>query len=159
MVKQLLRWLPHRALVVTADSSCAALDFLAECQGLRNPVTLVTRLRLDAALYDPVPARRVGQNGRSRKKGARQPTLAARLRDPATVWTEVKVAWYGGTSKMVRLASGTALWYHSRLPAVSIRWVLITDPAEQFETQALLSTDPAASAQERLLKGLCCAGR
>jgi hypothetical protein len=147
MVKQVRRWLPSRALVVTADSTYAALDFLAACQGLRTPVTVVTRLRLDAALYDPAPERLARQNGRPRKKGARQPTLAARLRDPATVWTEARLAWYGGTRKSVRLASGTAVWYHSGLPAVPIGWVLITDPAERFEPQALLSTDPTANAQ------------
>lgn len=147
MVKQVRRWLPHRALVVTADSTYAALDFLAGCQGLRTPITVVTRLRLDAALYDPVPVRAARQNGRPRKKGARQLTLAARLREPATVWTEARLAWYGRTSKIVRLASGTALWYHAGLPAVNLRWVLITDPAGQFEPQALLSTDPTASPQ------------
>lgn len=148
MVKQVRRWLPERGLVVTADSSYAALDFLAECQHLSKPVTVVTRLRLDAALYQPVPERLAKQTGRPRKKGARQPTLAARLTDSATLWTEAKLAWYGRTTKTVRLASGTALWYHTGLPAVSIRWVLITDPAEQFEPQALLCTDMRVEPQQ-----------
>jgi hypothetical protein len=55
MVMQVRRWLPNRTLVVTADSTYAALDFLATCQRLRQPVTVVTRLRLDAALYNAVP--------------------------------------------------------------------------------------------------------
>jgi hypothetical protein len=48
----------------------------------------------------------------------------------------------------VRLASGFAVWYHSGLPPVNIRWVLITDPAEQFEPQALLCTDVNAGAKQ-----------
>ncbi len=148
MVKQGRRWLPNRRLVVAADSTYAALDFLAACCGLANPVTVVTRLRLDAALYDPAPERRAGQTGRPRIKGARQPTLAARVVDATTVWCEASVAWYGGTTKRVRLASGTALWYHSGLPAVTIRWVLITDLCGQFESQALLCTDPNADAHQ-----------
>ncbi len=146
MLKQVRRWLPNRNLVVTADSTYAALEFLAACQGLRKPITVVTRLRLDAALYDPAPARLAKQIGRPRKKGARQPTLAARLSDPNTVWTETRLAWYGATRKSVRLASGTALWYHNGLPGVRIRWVLITDGAGGFEPQALLSTDATVQA-------------
>ena len=148
MVGQVRRWLPNRKLVLTADSTYAALDFLSFCQGLVRPVTVVTRLRLDAALYDPAPVRLPGQNGRPRVKGARQATLAARLNDPATVWTEHTVAWYGRTTKMVRLSSGTALWYHSGLPPVTIRWVLITDPLGAFEPQALLCTDTAVSEEQ-----------
>ena len=47
-------------------------------------MTVVTRLRLDAALYDPAPPREPGTKGRPRVKGERQPTLAQRLLDPAT---------------------------------------------------------------------------
>src|SRR5204862_545855 len=82
MIAQARRWLPTRRLVVTADSTYAALDFLSFCQRLRKPVGVVTRLRLDAALYDPAPARTKGQTGRPRMKGARQPTLLARVTNP-----------------------------------------------------------------------------
>lgn len=57
MVGQVRRWLPNRKLVVTVDSTYAALDCLVCGQSMGNPVTVVTRLRLDAALYDPAPAR------------------------------------------------------------------------------------------------------
>lgn len=145
MLTQVRRWLPERLLVVVADSSYAALELLAACQGLPKPVTLVTRLRLDAALYDPASAHPPGRPGRPRKKGARQPTLEQRLSDPATVWQDTSVRWYGGRRRTVRLASGKAVWYHSGLPPVSIRWVLISDPEGKFQSQALLSTDPDAS--------------
>jgi hypothetical protein len=147
MLKQVRRWLPERLLVVVADSSYAALELLAACQGLRNPITVVTRLRLDAALYDPTPPP-TGQRGRPRKKGARQPTLEQRLSDPATAWQDTNVRWYGGTTRTVRLVTGTAVWYHSGLPPVSIRWVLISDPDGKFKSQALLSTNPELSATQ-----------
>ena len=38
------------------------------------------------------------------------------------------------------ITSQTAVWYHSGLPPVPIRWVLIRDPQEEYETIALLST-------------------
>jgi hypothetical protein len=143
MITQARHWLPERLLVVVADSSYAAIELLAACQSLSTPVTLVTRLRLDAALYDPAPPP-TGRRGRPRLKGARQPTLAARLSDPATGWHEVSVRWYGGLRRTVRLASAPAVWYHRGLPPVSIRWVLICDPDGKFESQARLSTDPDA---------------
>jgi hypothetical protein len=60
------RWRPDRAIVVPADSSFAALELL---EAVRNALTVVTRLRLDAALYEPAPARCAGQMGRPRKQG------------------------------------------------------------------------------------------
>jgi hypothetical protein len=139
------RWWPERAIVAVADSTYAALEFLAACRAWRAPVTVVTRLRLDAALYDPAPPRRPGQTGRPRRKGARQPTLAAVAADPSTTWTTLTVAhWYGTGERAVEVASATAVWYHSGLPPVPLRWVLIRDPHGKFATQALLCTDPAA---------------
>ena len=145
MIRQVRRWLPNRALVVVVDSSYAVLDLLATCVNLRQPVTVVTRLRLDAALYDPAPLRKPGTKGAPRKKGARQPTLAQCSTDPSTRWTSVTLGWYANTQRTVELATGTALWYHTGLPIVPLRWVLIRDPLEKFTTQALLCTDLTAT--------------
>jgi DDE superfamily endonuclease len=142
MIRQLRRWLPDRELVVVADSTYAALELLADAARLAQPVTVVTRLRLDAALYDPAPPREPGTKGRPRVKGERHPTLATRLLDPATVWEALTVPWYGGRTAAVEVATGTAVWYHAGAPTVPLRWVLLRDPAGQFEPQALLSTDP-----------------
>ena len=46
------RWVPDRELVFVADSSFAALEWLALVARLPR-VSVITRLRLDAALYDP----------------------------------------------------------------------------------------------------------
>lgn len=146
MITQVQRWLPNRRIVVVADSSYAVLELLAAARDLPTPVSLITRLRLDAALYDPAPPREPGKKGAPRKKGDRQPTLAHRLTDPATVWETVTVRWYGGTTRTVELASGTAVWYHSAKPVVPLRWVLIRDPEGKFEPQALLSTDQTVAA-------------
>ena len=142
LLVQARRWLPARALVVVADSTYASLELLASCQRLARPITVITRLRLDAALYAPAPPRQPGQRGRPRLKGQRLPTLAARLDDPLTRWTPALIAsWYGAGQRQVEIASETALWYHPGLPPVPLRWVLIRDPLGQFEPQALLCTD------------------
>jgi len=111
LLRVVRRWYPERAVVAVADSGYAALSLLASCAALPMPVTMITRLRLDAALYEPAPPRRPKQNGRPRVKGARLPTLAARAADPATDWQSVTVAhWYGQGERTVELASHTALW-------------------------------------------------
>jgi hypothetical protein len=145
LIRQLRRWLPDRALVVVADSTYAVLELLADAAGLPRPVTVVTRLRLDAALYDPAPRREPGTRGRPRVKGERQPTLAQRLLDPATAWETLTVPWYGGGTARVDVATGSAVWYHPGQPTVGLRWVLLRDPAGQFDSQALLSTDPTVA--------------
>jgi DDE superfamily endonuclease len=135
------RWYPQRDLVIVADSTYAALDFLARCSQAPIKATVVTRLRLDAALYAPPPPPDPHRRGRPRVKGARLPTLAQVLDDPATTWTRVTVAgWYGGAPRTVEIVSDTALWYHGGLPPVPLRWVLIRDPQGTFDPQALLCT-------------------
>jgi len=110
MLRQLRRWLPDSYLVAVADSTYAALDLLDACARLPNPVVVITRLRLDAALYDRAPARPPGTVGRPRKKVARQPTLAERLQHPRTVWQAVTARWYGGTERLIEVATATAVW-------------------------------------------------
>jgi len=122
MLLQVRRWLPERALVVVADSSYAAILLLERLQRLPNPICMITRLRLDAALYKPAPPRKPGQKGRSRLKGSRLPTLAHILEDKKTVWKKVTIRdWYGEKHRQIEIVSRTAVWYHSGKPPLPIR--------------------------------------
>ena len=139
------RWYPQREIVAVADRAYASLKLLERCRKLRKPITFITRLRLDAALYEPAPPRRPGQMGRPRLKGERLPNLSMIAEDPSTVWRTITVAsWYGSRERMVEIVSDTAVWHSTGLPAVPLRWVLIRDPQREFRTQALLCTDLAA---------------
>jgi hypothetical protein len=141
MLIQVSRWLPGRQVIVVADMSYAAIELLA---AVRRHLTVITRLRLDARLFDPPSVRQPGQRGRPRVSGARQPSLMQRLIDPTTHWRRVTVTnWYGEHDRQLAITSGTALWYHPG-KSVPIRWVLVRDPAGEFEPQALLCTDLAA---------------
>ncbi len=144
MIMLLRRWLPHRPIVLVGDNGYAVLDLLHCCQSLRQPVTLIARLRLDAALYAPAPPRQPGQNGRPPLKGERRPSLKTFLDQDQVTWTVAAVAWYDGTTRIVELTSQTAVWYRSGKPAVPLRWVLVRDPEGAFDPQALLCTDPSA---------------
>ena len=136
------RWYPKREIVAVADRAYASLKLLSRCRSLSKPVTFITRLRLDAALYEPAPPRKPGQIGRPRLKGERLPNLSAVADDLATVWKPTTIAnWYGGEQRTVEVASETAVWYSTGLFVVPIRWVLVRDPQAEFKTQALLCTD------------------
>lgn len=146
MLYQAQRWLPGRQLVVLADASFAAIEFLWHMTQLPRPICMITRFRLDAALYCPAPPRKAGQLGRPPKKGARLPTLEQVLANPKTVWKKLMVPdWYGQGRKVVEIVSDTAVWFHNGLPPLPIRWVLIRDPKGSFKAQALLCTDLATN--------------
>ncbi len=142
------RWLPDRVLVFVGDSTYAALDLLA---AVNEKVTIVSRLRLDAALYKKAAARKPGQMGRGRKKGVRLPTLQTKIKNPKTKWKRVMVKnWYGEAKREIEIASGKGVWYHAGKEAAPIRWVLIRDPREKFNPQALLCTAREAKPRQIL---------
>jgi len=139
LLLQIRRWYPEREIVVVADGAYASLKLLNRCRSLSRPVIFITRLRLDAALYEPAPPRRRGQIGRPRIKGERLPNLSVVAEDPTTVWKHTTIAnWYGEREREVEIASQTAVWYSTGLFAVPLRWVLLRDPQGEFATQALL---------------------
>jgi hypothetical protein len=149
LLLQVRRWYPEREIVVVADGAYASLKLLDRCRSLSRPVAFITRLRLDAALYEPAPPRRRGQIGRPRKKGERLPNLSVVAGDPTTVWKPTTIAnWYGEREREVEIASHTAVWYSTGLFAVPLRWVLLRDPQGEFKTQALLCTDLEADPEK-----------
>ena len=149
LLLMLRRWYPEREIVAVADRAYASLKLLDRCRRLRNPITFITRLRLDAALYQPAPPRRPHQIGRPRLKGERLPNLSVVAEDPATVWKLTTIAnWYGSGDRMVEITSETAVWYSTGLFAVPLRWVLVRDPHGEFKTQALLCTDLRADPEK-----------
>jgi len=149
-IRLVRRWLPDRESVFVSDSSFAALELLDRVAQLSR-VSIITRLRLDAALYDPPPPRAPGQRGRPRRKGKRRPTLEAVLADEQTQWSKLTVDdWYGEGPREVDVATDTAVWYHAGKPPVAIRWVLIRDPQARFKPQALLSTNLEHTCEQML---------
>jgi DDE superfamily endonuclease len=134
LIQVVRRWLPQRELVFVSDTSFAALELLGQVQSLPK-TSLITRLRLDAALYEPAAPRVPGQNGRPRLKGKRLATLEV-------------TQWYGEGLRDIEVTTDTALWYHAGKAPVAIRWVLIRDPQKRFKAQALLSTTLDQTAEQ-----------
>lgn len=128
-----------RSWILLGDGGFACVSLGNAC--VKSGATLISRLRLDAALYDELAEETaIKQRGRKRIKGNKQPTLKQRLIDGSLTWTEQRIAWYGRILKNVRLASGVALWYKAGEKPLKIRWVIVVD-LETNRTEAFFSTD------------------
>jgi hypothetical protein len=150
MIGQVRRWLPDRQLVLVVDGGLAAIKLGQRCVGYANPVTYVSRLRLDAALYNWPGPQPKGKRGPKPKKGARQPSLTARLTDPVTVWRTLTIDWYRGERRTLDIATGMALWYTPGQDPLPLRWVLVRDPLGELLPAAFFATDLAATPEQIL---------
>ena len=138
------RWLPTRALVLVVDGGLAAVKLGLHCASDSVGIIYVSRLRLDAALYDRPLPQPEGKRGKKPRKGARQASLKTRLADATTLWQRHELSWYGGRKHSLDLATGTALWYTSSYDPLPIRWVLVRDPLGKLTSAAFFSTDQSA---------------
>lgn len=105
MVHEVASWFPERTLRLSADG------FYAPLAGRNLPNTYLTsRMRRDAALYDPPAPRRKGQRGRPAKKGPRLPVLS-QIAAQAPKWLQANVD-IRGKAQPYLLYSRPVLWYN-----------------------------------------------
>jgi hypothetical protein len=143
MSKHVRRWLPERRLVLVVDGGFAAVSLALAC--VKSRVTMVSRLRWDAALSHPPGPQLPGKRGPKPAKGQRQRRLQAWAARSDTPWETVEVDWYGGQRNTVWVFSRTALWYTPGLPPVDIRSVLVADPEGTLRMEAFCCTDLQAT--------------
>jgi hypothetical protein len=145
LLRLVRRWQPEREIVVVGDSAFAVVELGHTCRvrGMR----LISRLVLNAQLYDPVPPRPASTPGVKPSKGPRQPKLRRRLIDPLTVWTTCQITWYGQRTATIELATGTALWHTDGSAPLPLRWVLVRHVPGRRPPLALFCTDPTTAAE------------
>jgi hypothetical protein len=148
MVLQVRRWLPERELILVLDGGFAAVELARTCQ--RHQVTMICRLRLDAALYHRPAPQPVGKRGPKPKKGPRQRRLTEWASRQDTPWQEIEVDWYGGRRKSMHIFSRTGLWHRRGCDPVAIRYVLARDPEGQQSDAAYFCTDERYGPEEIL---------
>lgn len=118
------QWLGDQAKIrFIGDGGFSAMELILCNKSL--DITQIGRLNITAALHDAPGEQTAGKRGPKPKKGERQASLKQRALDPDTQWKEVELAWYGGRTKRVQLATGTALWYVSGHDPALLRWVLV----------------------------------
>lgn len=148
MMKQVRRWLPERLVVLVVDGGFAAVALALAC--VDSHVTMVARLRLDAALYHPPVPPPPGKRGRKPTKGKRQRSLKVWAARSDTPWEELEMDWYEGERKALWVFSRTALWYTPGQAPVAIRFVLVRDPAGKLSDAAFLCTALQATPEQIL---------
>ena len=147
MIDKVRRWQPEREITLVGDGSYAAIALVQRCQRLKKSVKLVSRLRLDARLFDfPVPQSKK-KRGPKPKKGARQTQLSQHLEDPETEWKKLKVILYG-KEHFIEFITCISLWHTPGQDPVAIRWVLVRCPEDSFEPAAFFCSDIHISAQQ-----------
>jgi len=136
-VRVITRWL-KRSFILIGDGGFACIRLGHAC--IKHNITLISRLRLDAALYELVLNPEKGKVGRRREKGNRFTSLKQLAADFTQAWRDTHVTWYGGETKSIRILSGINLWYSPGEKPLLIQWVLVFDP-DKNEAEAFFSTD------------------
>jgi DDE superfamily endonuclease len=135
MVDLVAQWADERTVYVVVDSAYAGRTVLEDRPA---NVHVISRLRLDAALYAPPPPRRPGQKGRPRRRGDRLPALAQRIAR-CRRWTDLPLVLYG-RAVIPRSFTLDALWYGA-LRSQLIRIVVVRDPSGRRRDEAFFCTD------------------
>lgn len=141
MVLQVRRWIGKaRSLILVGDGGYAAGQLALDC--IASGVTLVSRLKMNAALFDFPDEKRPGQRGRAAKKGVRLKNFKQMLSLGGLPWKEIEVIGYGGEKRVARVISNTCMWGADGTTPIPIRWVLVVDPTGKLDPLPLMSTDP-----------------
>jgi len=140
-----VRCFPDREFILVGDGGFSSCEFTSWCSALG--CELISRLRVDSALYDKPPARKPGQRGRPRKRGQRQMSFQDRFAGKSDeTWNEGEVAWYEGKTKPLKWMTGTALRYAPNISLPLVRWVLVSEPSSD-KWECFYSTNPNRSAR------------
>ena len=132
---QVRRWLPQRELFVVADSSFAALEQKRSCESddAPSPYDYKIALLLQHCTNTAKP-RKDGQMGRPRAHWSTIAQSEYHPNLPKTQWQTVTVlGWYGGRELFVEVMTGTAVWYHTGMPVVPMRWLLVREERGQVQ--------------------------
>jgi hypothetical protein len=142
MIRILMRWVPDRTFVVTADGGYATHELAELAAKTPRRLTLVSLFYPDANPVEPPPE--YSGKGRPRVKGKDLPS-------PAEVVAGVEqrqaleVAWYGGGRRRVETVTGTGPWYKSGRPLVGLRWVFVHDLSGTHRDSYFFTTDKTMS--------------
>jgi len=151
--QQMMKWVSRqvrRPWVLIGDGGYACIRLALSCQRSRMPVTLISRLRLDAQLYAFAQTPPPGRRGKKPSKGHRLRALSQCLGEVRAYGDDLSVNWYGGQRKRVRTLSGTCLWHTNGFAPVAIRWVLVMDLAKPDRAEAFFSTDLALAPKQMI---------
>lgn len=149
MIQEVAGWFLGRDLCLCADGAYATLA------GRGLPRThVVSRMRRDAAIYQPPPPRKKGQRGRPRKKGKRLPSPEKIAKRTKRGWIRAKVNIRGRVAERLLLVR-PVLWY-TVCPDRQVLLVIVRDPQGHQHDDFFFTTNLNAIGAE---VAACYAGR
>ena len=142
---------PERTFWLVGDSAYVNAALL---QGRPRNLQVIGPLHWKAALYGLPGPPREGQRGPRRKKGDRLPNPQAMIEDTVTYPAELVAIAFPQVTRELRVqVIREVLWYRgSKTDPVAV--VLVRDPSGQWRDEALVTTDPTASAAF-VIQGYC----
>jgi hypothetical protein len=147
MVRQVRRWLGKtRQLILVGDGGFATGQLALDC--IRYGVTLVSRLKMNARLFDFPPEKVPGKRGRMPLKGKRLMNFKQMLSLENLPWKDVEIIGYSGIKRRVAYVSATCMWGADGSTPIPMRWVLVIDPTGKMDPMPLMSTDPLLTPEQ-----------
>jgi hypothetical protein len=139
MVIQVGRWLKYTPINLVGDGGFACGELAWLC--LKLKIALITRLKMNARLYDLPPIHEPGKRGRKKTKGAKLFSFREMIGIADLGWKEIIVEGYGREKKRLKYISSNSLWGVDGFHPVPIKWVLVVDPEGELDPLPLMCTD------------------
>ena len=147
LIDMIIKRLPARIVELVMDGAYASKAW----RGLPEHVTVITRMRANAALHKLAPvSRRPGQQGRTPLKGAKLPSLAEIAK--TAVFQAATITGPDGRTRTEHVHELVCLWY-TPFYTRPVKVILIRDPGRTagFDV-ALASTDTDATSAELIAR-------
>ena len=149
MVRQVRRWLGKaKQFIIVGDGGFAIGKLALDC--ICYEATLVSRMKMNARLFDFPEERLPGKRGRQPLKGKQLMNFKQMLSLPNLPWKEAEIMGYSGVKRLVRYVSNTCMWGADGSQPIPIRWVLIVDPSGKMDPMPLMSTDPLLAPEQMI---------
>ena len=143
LVRKLAEVNPGRTFWLVGDSAYVNAALL---QGRPENLQVIGPLHWKAALYGRPAPRTPKQRGATRKKGDRLPNPKAMIEDTAAYPAELVTIAFPKQERELRVqVVRDVLWYRGA-KTEPVMVVLVRDPLGQWRDEALVATDPTASA-------------
>jgi len=140
MLKLIVRWVGSiTSIIMVGDGGFACGALAWQCYKLR--ITLVSRLKMNARLYEFAPLEKENKRGRKKIKGDRLFSFKEMSVMSDLGWKEAVITCYGGKNKRIRYICDTHLWGVDGFQPIPIKWVLVVDPEGDLDPLPLMSTD------------------
>lgn len=139
MLMQVVRWLKNTQIILVGDGGFACGKLAWRC--LKLKICLISRLKMNARIYDIPPLEAFKKRGRPKTKGTKLYTFREMIDLPDLGWKEVVIDSYGKKTKKIKYISHVSLWGGDGFLPVPIRWILVVDPEGELDPLPLMSTD------------------